>query len=42
MLIVLAVAALQDDQYDDRTSKDNQSSNVIEPPLSHVMSRIDA
>ena len=41
MLITLAVTALQNDQYDDRTSKDDQSGNVIEPPLPHMMGRID-
>ncbi|GAE67260.1 hypothetical protein JCM18909_305 [Cutibacterium acnes JCM 18909] len=43
MLVILAVSALQHDQYDDRTRKKNdESGNVIESPLSHVMGRIDA
>ena len=42
MLVILAVSALQHDQYDDRTRKNDESGNVIESPFSHVMGRIDA
>jgi len=42
VLVTLAISALQHDQYDDRTRKNDESGNVIEPPLSHVMGRIDA
>lgn len=42
VLVTLAVSALQHDQYDERTRKNDESGNVIEPPLSHVMGRIDA